>query len=330
MVIFEHVHNCEKNDSGRITMISNGIHTITGAFGYSGKYIAQRLLASGARVRTITNSTQRHNPFGNKIEVYPFNFEDPDKLVESLKGCEVLYNTYWVRFNHSLFNHASAVSNTIKLFEAAKKAGVQKIVHVSITNPDPKSDLEYFNGKGILEEKLKDSGISYSILRPTVLFGEEDILINNIAYLLRTFPIFPIAGDGKYKLQPIYVDDLARIAVEEGANRENKIINAIGPETYTFEELVVTIGDAIGKKPNLLHWPTMLVYFGGWMIGQMKGDILMTYPEFEGLMRDLLYVTTPSPGKISLKKWLKENSNKVGIRYASEVGRRKDRTMAYI
>ena len=311
-------------------MKTNGFHTITGAFGYSGKYIAKRLLEQGIKIRTITNSPQRKNPFGDKIEVHPFHFDEPGKLVESLKGCEVLYNTYWVRFNHSLFNHASAVSNTIQLFEAAKKAGVQRIVHVSITNPDSNSDLEYFQGKGVLEEKLKESGISYAILRPTVLFGEEDILINNIAYLLRTFPVFPIAGNGKYKLQPIYVDDLARIAVEEGVNRENKIINAIGPDTFSFQELVETIAEAIGKKPIVFHSPAELVFVLGWIFGKMKGDILLTYPEFKGLMRDLLYVTTPPTGKVSLRSWLKESSSLLGKQYASEVGRRKDRVNAYL
>ncbi|MDP3185816.1 MAG: NAD(P)H-binding protein, partial [Anaerolineales bacterium] len=177
-------------------------HVVTGAFGYSGKYIAARLLAEGRRVCTLTNSVKRANPFGGKVEARPFNFDRPDELVESLRGAEVLYNTYWVRFNYSFFKHESAVQNTLALFDAAKKAGVKRVVHVSITNPSEDSPLEYFSGKARLEQALIESGLSYAILRPTVIFGQEGILINNIAWALRHLPVFGVFGDGKYRLQP--------------------------------------------------------------------------------------------------------------------------------
>ncbi len=189
------------------------LHVVTGAFGYSGKYIARRLLAQGHRVRTVTNSVERENEFNGRVEPHPFNFDQPEKLVESLRGAAVLYNTYWVRFNHKTFAHADAVKNTLALFDAAKKAGVKRIVHVSITNPSLDSPLEYFSGKAQLEEALKATGIPYSILRPTVIFGKEDILINNIAWMLRKLPLFGVFGNGRYRLQPIYVDDLAKLAV---------------------------------------------------------------------------------------------------------------------
>ena len=201
-------------------MSKKQIHAVTGAYGYSGKYIAQRLLNAGHQVITLTNSPQRTNPFGERVPAYPFNFDRPHELTETLRGVSVLYNTYWVRFNHETFQHASAVNNTLVLFEAAKAAGVQRIVHVSITNPSEDSELEYFSGKAQLEKALIASGISYAILRPTVLFGKEDILINNIAWLLRKFPVFGIFGDGRYRLQPIYVDDLAQLAVEQGQESE--------------------------------------------------------------------------------------------------------------
>ena len=213
------------------------IHVVTGAFGYSGKYITHKLLAKNHIVKTLTNSVNRTNPFGEKVQAFPFNFDNKEKLIETLRGASVLYNTYWVRFNHKLFKHADAVKNTLTLFEAAKAAGVKRIIHVSITNPDKNSPLEYFSGKAILEEALINSGISYTILRPTVIFGKEDILINNIAWIIRKFPIFGVFGDGEYRIQPIYVDDLAELAVSEGEKTDNKIIDAIGPETFTYKEL---------------------------------------------------------------------------------------------
>ncbi len=197
--------------------MEQGRHAVTGAFGYSGKYIAKRLLDKGHEVITLTNSMARANPFGEKvIKAYPFNFDKPAELAASLRGVSVLYNTYWVRFNHKLFRHTDAVKNTLVLFDAAKAAGVERIVHISITNPSEDSPLEYFSGKAQLEKALIDSGISYAILRPTVLFGKEDILINNIAWSLRHLPVFGVFGDGQYRLQPIYVDDLAELAVRYG------------------------------------------------------------------------------------------------------------------
>jgi NADH dehydrogenase len=177
---------------------------VTGAFGYSGRYITEELLAAGHNVITLTNSLSRTNPFGERVTAHPFHFDQPDELANSLEGVEVLVNTYWVRFDHKLFTHQEAVSNTKVLFRAAKKAGVRRIVHVSITNPDVHSDLPYFRGKAELEEALTSLGVSYCILRPTVLFGKEDVLINNIAWALRHLPVFGVFGDGSYKLQPIY------------------------------------------------------------------------------------------------------------------------------
>jgi len=201
-----------------------------------------------ARVITLTNSINRANPFGGVVKVYPYNFDNPEKLTESLKGVSVLYNTYWVRFNHGDFNHAQAVANTLKLIQAAKQAGVKRIVHLSVTNPSMDSKLHYFSGKAMLEKALIDSGISYAILRPAIMFGSEDILINNIAWMMRYLPVMGIFGDGKYKMQPIYIKDLAKLAAEQGEKTENVIINAIGPETYTYRDAVKMIGDAIGMK----------------------------------------------------------------------------------
>ena len=235
---------------------SKNLHVVTGAFGYSGRYIARRLLDAGHRVRTLTNSPQRENPFGGEVEVRPYDFDHPAQLVESLRDAAVLYNTYWVRFDHADFTHSQAVRNTLTLLEAAKQAGVKRVVHVSIANATEPTDLPYFTGKARIEARLKESGMSYAILRPTVLFGTEDILINNIAWLLRRFPVFGVFGDGQYKVQPIFVDDLAALAVEQGRHNRNVTIDAIGPETLTYRELVEEVGRAIGKKPpNSQHSP---------------------------------------------------------------------------
>lgn len=307
----------------------SGLHVVTGAFGYSGKYIARRLIEHGKRVRTLTNSTQRRNPFGSLVEAHPYHFDRPDELVRSLKGAEALYNTYWVRFDHRDFTHAQAVQNTLTLFEAARRAGVRRIVHVSITNPSIDSPLPYFRGKAQLEQALKESGLSYAILRPTVLFGKEDILINNIAWMLRHFPVFAVFGDGNYRLQPIYVDDLAELAVQYGQSEENVIIDAIGPETFTYRELIRTIADAIGVRRPIIGVPPSVGLLVGKMVGYLLQDVVITREEIEGLMANLLVTSSPPAGQTRLSDWARENAEYLGRRYHNELARRRNRERSY-
>jgi len=241
----------------------------------------------------------------------------------------VLYNTYWVRFNHKLFTLADALKNSLTLFNAAKEAGVRKIVHISITNPSEDSHLEYFRGKAELEETLIDTGLLYSIIRPTVLFGKEDILINNIAWALRKLPIFAVFGDGHYRLQPIHVDNLAELAVRHGEKEENSIINAIGPETFTYRELVQTVGGIIGRKKPIISIHPTLVYIAGRIINLVVNDVLVTREEIEGLMSNLLCVNSSPTGKTRLTDWIKEHAESLGRQYTSELARRIDRETEY-
>ncbi|MCF6148825.1 MAG: NAD(P)H-binding protein [Candidatus Kuenenia sp.] len=299
------------------------LHAVTGAFGFSGRYIARNLLDRGLNVLTLTNSLHLANPFGERVKAHPFHFDKPDKLAESLSGVSVLYNTYWVRFNYKTFNYSTAVDNTFTLFEAAKKAGVKRVVHTSITNPSENSPYEYFRDKAIIEKRLIESGISYAILRPAVLFGKEGILINNIAWALRKFPFFSIFGDGNYRLQPIYVDDFAKLAAEQGEKNENTIINAIGPETFSYRGLVAEIGSIIGKKRPFISVPPAFGYFFALIIGKFVHDVMLTKDEINGLMDNLLYIDAPPAGKTKLTEWVRENADILGSHYESELARRK-------
>lgn len=307
----------------------NQVHAVTGAFGYSGQYIATRLLAQGSRVITLTNSMTRMSPLRAKVSAFPLCFDDPVRLAASLEGVEVLYNTYWVRFNDRRFSHAEAVANTRCLFAAAKRAKVKRIVHVSITNPREGCGLEYFDGKARLERDLLETGVPHSILRPTVLFGREDILINNIAWALRRFPVFAVFGDGAYRLQPIYVEDLAALAVGEGRQTGNRLVNAIGPETFTYRELVLSIGKAIGVRPRLLLLPPRVGYACGKLIGWCMRDRFVTWEEVKGLMGEYLRVETPATGTTALTEWMMRNATTLGGNYASELARRRHRAAPY-
>ena len=306
------------------------VHAVTGAFGFSGRYIATRLLEKGHEVVTLTNSPNRVSALQGKVGVRSLRFENIETLTQSLSGVEVLYNTYWVRFNHPTFTHADAVKNTLNLFEAAKRAGVKRVVHVSIANANINSPFEYYHGKGQLEIALQASGLSHAILRPAVLFGDEGILINNIAWTLRKLPVFACFGSGNYHLQPIYVDDLAALAVEQGELRDNTIVEAIGPEDYSYKDLVHMIGKTIGADRPIVPIPPALGLIAATLIGKLMGDIFVTKEEIGGLMADLLHVPGATPtGGTRLSDWVNEHRHTLGTKYASELARRLDTTKAY-
>jgi len=297
------------------------LNVVTGAFGYTGKYIARRLLADGIRVKTLTGHPERPNPFGAQVVAAPFNFDDLPTLIDQLSGASTLYNTYWVRFSRGEVTFDRAVENTRTLIQAAKDAGVGRIVHVSITNPSLNSSLPYFRGKAQVEEAIIDSGISYAIIRPTVIFGIEDILINNIAWMLRRFPLFVVPGGGGYRFQPIFVEDLAGLAVDAGGQEDNLILDAAGPETYTFDEFVRLVGQTMGTRTKILHLPSALALGISKIVGYFLGDVLLTRDEITGLMSDLLISDAPPAGNTSLKSWLTINVATLGGSYTSELDR---------
>ena len=294
---------------------------ITGAFSYSGKYIAKRLLERGEEVITLTNHPNRPDPFNGKVKAFPLNFDDECGLKESLKGTDVFVNTYWIRFDKGSNTQPRAVENTRKLVNAVKAAGVKRMVHVSITNPSADSPLPYFWGKAANEKAVIESGMSYAILRPTVLVGDEDILINNIAFLLRRFPFFALPGDGSYRLQPVYVEDLADLAVEGIYKKESYICDAVGPDIFTFKEMVKLIGEKVGAKRPLLNISPRLALLAAQFMSLFLDDVMLTPEEVDGLTANLLVSKEPPRGKTHLADWLEANKDRVGLKYASEIKR---------
>ena len=305
---------------------ADGFDVVTGAFGYTGRYIARQLLAAERRpVRTLTGrpaaAIAAVDPFGGRVAALPFNFDRPELLTESLRGADTLYNTYWVRFDAGDITFDRAVANSRILFQAAQTAGIRRIVHISITNPDAHSPLPYFRGKGLVEQALQESGLSYAIIRPALVFGAGDILLNNIAWLLRRFPAFAVAGDGQYQAQPVYVDDLAALAVAAGPGTDNAVVDAVGPETYTFDELVRLIAGNIRCPARIVHLPPMWVLLLARLLGLLLRDVALTREEIAGLAANLLTSPNPPQCPTRLSEWLAENGSNLGRAYASELGR---------
>ena len=297
------------------------LSVVTGAFGYTGRYIARRLLAAGAPVKTITGHPDRAHTLGGKIEVAPLDFEDQDGLARSLEGADVLYNTYWVRFARGTTTFDTAVSNSRALIRAAERAGVRRLVHISITNASSESGLPYFRGKGLVEEAVATSDLSYAIIRPTVIFGPEDILINNIGWVLRRFPVFAVFGSGDYKVQPVFVEDVAEIAVAAAQHDATETIDAVGSETFGYEQLVRLVAAAVNSRARIAHVSPAVAMWLSRVVGYIVRDVVVTRDEIDGLMAGLLVSEGPATGATRFSEWLEQNAESIGARYTSELSR---------
>jgi uncharacterized protein YbjT (DUF2867 family) len=295
---------------------------VTGAFGYTGRYITALLLRRDVKVRTLTGHPNRVHPFAEAVEVAPLNFDQPDSLARNLEGAEVVFNTYWIRFPRGELTFDRATDNVKALIDAAKHAGVRRFIHISITNANPDSTLPYFQGKGRIEQYLMHSGLSYGILRPAIIFGSEDILLHNIAWMLRRLPLFTIPGDGNYHVQPIAVSDLAQLAVDMADGRSDAVIDAVGPELFTFNELVALLARTVASNATIIHVSPSVQRILAGIFSILTGDVTLTRDEIRGLMSDHLRSRSAPTATTSLSEWLKLNADLIGTRYRSEVSLR--------
>jgi NADH dehydrogenase len=298
-----------------------GFDVVTGAFSFTGRAIAQRLISEERRVRTLTNHPQRPGSDEIKVDVAPLQFADRAALVESLRGADTLYNTYWVRFRHAKLSFGDAIANTRILAGAAAEAGVRKIVHISVSNPSLDSHLDYYAGKARTEEIVRGSGLRWAIVRPTLVFGAGDILINNIAWLLRRMPLFLIPGDGGYRVQPVAIEDVAEIATWAAEQSDNVTVDAAGPDTVTYGELVEGISIAVGRRPRFVYTSPRLTLLAGRIVQSRVHDVMLTKEELAGLMEELLVSHEKPRGTRRMDNWLLTNAETLGRTYASELDR---------
>jgi NADH dehydrogenase len=241
--------------------------------------------------------------------------------VESLRGADVFYNTYWVRFRHGAIGFGDAVANTRILMSAAAEAGVRKVVHISVSNPSLESHLDYYAGKARTEEIVRESGLQWAIVRPTLIFGPGDVLINNIAWLLRYMPFFVIPETGRYRVQPVAGEDVAEIATWAAGQADGEVVDAAGPEIMTYAELVDSVAIAVRRRPRVIHLPAGLTLAAGDIVGLFVRDIVLTRQELEGLMEELLVSREEPRGARHVDDWLLRSSGSLGRSYASELSR---------
>ena len=303
-----------------MTSASAQLDVVTGGFSYSGAAIARELRAAGHRVRTLTGHPGRA-PADTDVEVRPLDFADPAGLTESLRGANTLYNTYWVRFARGRVDHEAAVANSRVLFEAAARAGIQRVVHISITNPSLDSPYPYFRGKAQVEQSLADTGVPCAIARPAILFGGDGVLINNIAWLLRRVPVFAVGGRGDYRVRGIHIDDLARLCVKLGAGRETVTVDAVGPQSLTFRELVDAVRAAVGSRAVVVNVPGPVVLALSRALGTALRDTLLTADEYQAMADGLADSAAPATGDTVFTEWVAKHGAELGRNYANELDR---------
>ena len=289
---------------------------VTGAFSFTGRAIAEELIRRGEIVRSLSRADASGDPLRQRVDFAPLVF-DAATLRSSLDGAETLYNTYWIRFERPGATFPGAVANTIRLFNAARDAGVRRIVHISVANADRADDLPYFAGKHKIENWLHQSNIEHAIVRPTLVFGPSDILINNIAWMLRRSPLFLLPGDGDYLVQPVSVRDVARIAVRTRTGT----VDAAGSERLSFAALVSSVRDAIDARTKLVRAPRALGRAITSIAGRLVNDVIVTADELEGLSRSLLTSDSEPTGEERFSDWLCEQSSGLGRAYSSELHR---------
>ena len=182
---------------------------------------------------------------------------------------------------------------------------MRRVVHVSITHPSADSPYPYFRGKAAVELALADLGLSHAVLRPSILFGGNGVLINNIAWLLRRMPVFAVGGTGSYRVRPIHVDDLARLAVRAadiGARPRSS--TPWDPTGRPSSNSCTTSGHEVGSRSRVICVPGPLIPPAARVLGLALRDTLLTTEEYEAMAEGLADTDGPATGEISLMQWI--------------------------
>ncbi len=284
------------------------VDLVTGAFGNTGAPIAERLLAAGHEVRTLTN----HPGDDPRITCLPYAFGNAAQLAASFAGVTTLYNTYWQRTGDEHGRFETAVDRCTQLIAAAEAAGVERIVHLSVIKPALDSPYPYFRGKAQVEARLAASSVPGAVVRPALIFGGDAALLNSLAYLLRRAPVFAVAGDGAYRVRPVHVDDVADLCVAAGAARDRTTVEAIGPERPTFLELVTALRTAIGSRTRIVRAPPRAVLAAGRVIGALLREQLLTRDELVSTMEGFADADGPATGPTRFSDWLATHAGELG------------------
>ena len=294
---------------------------LTGAFGFTGRAIARQLVDQGRDVVTLTRRIDHADPLARSIESVALDFGRPTDLSRALGGVDTLFNTYWIRFPRGPESFERAIAESAVLLAAAREAGVRRIVHISVVGADHDAPTPYVRAKAVVEDMVRASGLEWSIVRPTLTYGAGDILVNNMAWALRRLPLYGMPGSGAYTIQPVHVDDVARICIDLADGKPGHTVDAAGPDVMPFREMVETVRSAVGSRSVILPMPTWTVLAAGRLLGLLVHDVVLTPDEISELTASFLTSRESPLGQIGFKAWVTSNADSLGRRWSSELAR---------
>jgi NADH dehydrogenase len=245
--------------------------TIFGGGGFLGRYVAQALLAEGARIRVAVRNpgTALHiKPLGNlgQVQLIAADIRKPASVARAVRDADAVVNLV------GSFADMDAVQNVGagNVAKASAAAGVKTLVHISAIGADPHSEAVYGQSKAAGEAAVRAAFPTANILRPSILFGREDQFINRFAGLMRMLPVVPVIG-ADTKFQPVFVGDVAKAVAAALSGRAGQLLDLGGPEVMSMLELNQWIAKATGRDPLFIAIPDFaakaLAVGTGWLPG---------------------------------------------------------------
>jgi uncharacterized protein YbjT (DUF2867 family) len=239
---------------------------VTGGTGFVGREVVRRLLAAGHQpVCLVRPGSEGKLPKGAGLSIRPGDVTDPASLDGALQGCQAVIHLVGiigefpergVTFDRL---HRQATANLVAAAEAQQ---VARFVHMSSNGVGENASTGYYRSKWQAEEILRESSLSWTIFRPSVIFGAEDDFCNRMAELIRLLPVVPVIGNGRYRIAPVAVEDVAAgfVAALRLPASAGRIYPVCGQDCYTFDELLDQIGRALGRsRVSKAHHPLFLV-----------------------------------------------------------------------
>ena len=306
-------------------VVSKRTVAVSGAWSYSGRDVAARLLRAGYTVVSLTNRpVPDPDPHAGAVARIPYDFA-PGALERSLDGVEVLACAYWTRHDRAPVghqgpwtSHALAVERSARIIDAAVRAGVSRLVWTSIANPGLDPDLSYYAGKAAVERLVEGSGLPHAILRPACFFGPGGILIENVAWAARHLPCVPIPAGPRYRIRPIHIDDYARAVVDAVGATGTFVRDATGPDRIEFGELVDYLASLTGGRARVVRLPIPACAVLYRLASGVMRETILTTDELKGLARNRLDSVEEPVGRIGLRAWLQDNVSMIGSRFLRE------------
>ena len=242
---------------------------ITGATGYIGRHLVSRLVDQGPRCLVRNTSRAASILPADKVELVEGDTTQPASLEAAVQGVDTIVHAAFITADHkqSAGNsyEKTNVQGTSNLIKAAKNAGVKRIIEISGLGTRPDKPGSYMQGRYLAEKMLKDSGLGWTIIQPSVLFGKNAPFIKGLSGLISSAPVVPLIGGGRVLFQPIYVEDVVTVIVktlEDPARTTGKTFTIGGPAYYSFTQVIDELLRAMHKKRIKAPAPTVLVGLG--------------------------------------------------------------------